>query len=375
MLDAADADVRLDVLRRGVGEHGSRDDHGPAAAVVGREHRVGVLSLAARHARAPERVGDRPRVDRLDRRLKQVHLFEEERPFLRVEEREPLVDADLDDVALDLREVRVDRRVHDRARVGKPLEVHADLALGDPAVAFISVGAGIHLVGETRRERRDDVVHPLRQALDLLDRRGPAEKAARAPRHLHAVELVVVVARPDSVDHERPVLRILVGVAQRGERDRDLRRPRARADLAGGLPEVVRRVVLAEGRLVQDRVRLDAARADPEVDGGAASVVHVEQDTHVVLLVRDAVAVHERRPDLRHVRLLAPEGRVEELVVPADAGDRLDGRHRAVARLELVEGVDDRRLGPARIRQVAVDRDRTRDPRQGHPRAGPAPRP
>ena len=96
-------------------------------------------------------------------------------------------------------------------------------------------------------------------------------------------------------------------------------------------------------------------------------VLDVEQDPDVVLVVRDAVAIHERRPHLADVRVLAPEGHVEETVVIADARDGLHGRSDVVAGRDLVERVDDRRLFPARVRELAVHADRRRDPWELHP--------
>jgi hypothetical protein len=141
---------------------------------VGRRSAVGRRSLAAGQARAPERIGDRSRVDGLDGRLEQVDLFEEERTLLRVEERKPLVDADLHDVGLDLREVGVQRRVDDRSGIGQPLRIDAELALGRLAVARIAHRAGVGLRRQPRRVGRDDAVPALRQPGDLLDGRRPA---------------------------------------------------------------------------------------------------------------------------------------------------------------------------------------------------------
>ena len=134
---------------------------------------------------------------------------------------------------------------------------------------------------------------------------------------------------------------------------------------AGGLPEVVRPEVLLEGPLEEDRVRLDAARPDPEVDRGVVLVLDVEQDADVVLVVVDAVAVDEGRPELRDVGVLAPERDVEELVVVSDLRERLDRGRRVVARVDLVGEGDLGGLGPARVREVPVDADGRGDPR--HP--------
>ena len=255
-------------------------------------------------------------------------MLEEERPLLRIEEREPLVDRDLRDVRLDLREVRIDRAVHDRSGVGKPLGVDADLSLRDEPVARESVGAGIGLRTGSRCIRGDDVVRGLRQPGDPGDRRGLTQEAVGPPRNADAVELVVEIARIDPIQHQRPVLRVQARVPERGKRDRDLHGPGVRSDSRRGFPEIVRAEVLGEGPLVEDGVRLDTRRTDPEVDRGVALVLDVEQDAHVVLVVRDAVAVHVGRADLPGIGVRAPERHVEEAVVVADAGDRLDGRRR-----------------------------------------------
>ena len=83
---------------------------------------------------AEARRGDRARVDRLDRRREEVDALEEERPLLRVEEREALVGRDLRDVGLDLREVRVHGGVDRGPGARRPLDVEPGLAVNRSAL-------------------------------------------------------------------------------------------------------------------------------------------------------------------------------------------------------------------------------------------------
>ncbi len=362
LADARDRDRRLVVLRRGLGEDRPGDDHRSSAFVAGDEGGVAGAAGLPGQPRAPERLRNRARIDRLDRRLQQVHVLEEERPLLRIEEGEPLVDRDLGRVGLDLREVGIDRRIHDRVGIRQPLRVEADLAQRRRVV----VGRAVRPVVLRVRHRavgREHPVRALREAGDALDRRRVAEKAARAARNAHAVELIVAIARERAVEREGPVLRILLGIAQRRQGDRHLGVPGGGADPSGGLPEVVRPEVLRERPLEEDGVRLDAGRPDPEVDRRVVLVLDVEEDPDVVLIVVDAVAVDVRSPELRDVRVGALERDVEELVVVPDPGHGLDRRRRVVAGIDLVGERHHGGLAPAGIREVAVDLDRGGDPR------------
>ena len=81
--------------------------------------------------------------------------------------------------------------------------------------------------------------------------------SARQPRR---EELIAGLARVVAEQHDAPRLRIDVLVAERRERDPHLERPAVLGDFRRGVPEEVRRRVLA-GRVVGDGVVLHVARA------------------------------------------------------------------------------------------------------------------
>jgi hypothetical protein len=96
-------DAAVDALVEGIGERAlvRRKDE-VHHLVLGGEETERRPSHLAREFRAPGRVGHGPREDGLDRRGEEVEAFEEERPFLGVEEREARVDVELRDIGLDL---------------------------------------------------------------------------------------------------------------------------------------------------------------------------------------------------------------------------------------------------------------------------------
>src|SRR5205085_7181664 len=72
-------------------------------------------------------IDDRARVDGLNRRLKEVYAFEEERALFGEEDREALVGRDHWLIGFDLREVRVDREVERHVRGEAELDAQAGI--------------------------------------------------------------------------------------------------------------------------------------------------------------------------------------------------------------------------------------------------------
>src|SRR5690606_19972100 len=82
----------------------------------------------AAYLAAGDRIHDASRVDELARCCEQLDALEEERPLLREEQSEALVDGDLRRVGLDLAEVRVDRRIERQVAEAEP-EVRTELGV------------------------------------------------------------------------------------------------------------------------------------------------------------------------------------------------------------------------------------------------------
>src|SRR5215210_8378702 len=97
--------------------------------IVAHEHRAdtgsGQFSCQLQSA---ERRNDTSGVDQLVGSIEQLQAVEEERSFLRVEQREPLVEQHLPDIRLDLREIGIDRRVQAQILSNSPANVAAQLA-------------------------------------------------------------------------------------------------------------------------------------------------------------------------------------------------------------------------------------------------------
>jgi hypothetical protein len=93
--------------------------------------------------------------------------------------------------------------------------------------------------------RRDDEVSARGQALETIEAIFTADEAIAAARKPGGEKLVMAVARIIAVEHDAPLLRIDVLVAQRRERNPDLECPAALLDLRRGFPEEVRRRILS----------------------------------------------------------------------------------------------------------------------------------
>src|SRR6185503_3139652 len=128
-LETADAGLGLAVLRHECRTEDSRLDDGAAALVLGGEQRVVAVILLLRHAQAPARRAYGAGVDGLQWRVQQVDALQEERPFLREEERELVVGGGLEVIGFDLGEIRIEGPVHHRPGMRLPAQVAAEVAV------------------------------------------------------------------------------------------------------------------------------------------------------------------------------------------------------------------------------------------------------
>ncbi len=160
-----------------------------------------------------------------------------------------------------------------------------------------------------------------------------------------------------------PALLRLVGEAKARERKRDLHLIAALGHAALRVPDRVEADVLRLAPLRHAQVALNAERVDEELIAGGEIAIRIEHDAEVVV-AEDVVALAKRRADLRGV-VVGDEGDVEVLVVVRDPRFRLDRRCDLVARPDLAEVAELRRLRPGRVIELAVDLDLARDARHG----------
>src|SRR5688572_25458412 len=93
-----------------------------------------------------------------------------------------------------------------------------------------------------------------------------ADQAVRAAPDRRAVKAVAELSRVVAPDQDVPGLGIALVVAQRRERDAELRAPALVVDLRRGVVVVVGREVLVEIRVVEDAVRLNATWIYADLD-------------------------------------------------------------------------------------------------------------
>jgi len=218
--------------------------------------------------------------DRLERGGEEVGTLEEEGTLLRVEEREPLVDVELERVGFDLREVGVDRGVEDQVRRHPPGGGETEIGLY--AARFEAVGCGfrppVGALGGDRRIELDGVTGS--EAREAGDERELADGAGAVPVLRLARELIAEVARPDPDEGDAPGLDpVALREAERGERDPHLYLVAGRGEAPGRCPDRVPGRILAaaaaehaHAEIVEEEVHLDAERVDVEGEGAAAIV-------------------------------------------------------------------------------------------------------
>jgi hypothetical protein len=91
-----------------------------------------------------------PSVNELIRCIEELESVEKERTLLRVKQREPLVEENLSNIGLDLREVRIDRRVQGEVLPHTPLRIRAEFTFSFISSAVIQAWCSIN----ARRHRR-----------------------------------------------------------------------------------------------------------------------------------------------------------------------------------------------------------------------------
>jgi hypothetical protein len=212
-----------------------------AATILRHEHRVAVRAEVAGAAQPPARRGDRPRVDRLNRRGEELDALEKERALLGKVDGESLVRRDHRDIRLDLREIGVDRRVDGRVLVRRVLHI-------EPAVARRRtiderpIAASTQLTILFRRDvRRGDDVTAARQSFESADLVEVANEAVLSAGELVREDLIAAIARQVAVEDDAPHLRIPLLVTERRERHAHLEDPAIGSLLCRRIPEDVRR--------------------------------------------------------------------------------------------------------------------------------------
>src|SRR5690606_1278682 len=170
----------------------------------------------AAYLAAGDRIHDASRVDELARCCEQLDALEEERPLLREEQSEALVDGDLRRVGLDLAEVRVDRRIERQVAEAEP-EVRTELGVRILALE----GAGDGIAQAVRRCCHERLYLDHDAALEIVqsaDRTRLQQEARIRASHV-GPRVLVAGALHGSLDLESPALHLRAGEAQALERD------------------------------------------------------------------------------------------------------------------------------------------------------------
>ena len=233
-------------------------------------------------------------MDRVDRagNVEDLGALEEERPQLRIEKGEALVELDLRPVRLDLREVGIEREVRGQVRGDAVLEVDAPFRrrIGGGEVP----AGGVDRAELNGRERRQDLdVAARRQAGQPFQHAHLGQEAGDAAGHGRPDDSLVLAADA-ARDLQPPAVRPAAGalrVAQALERNGHLRREPVRHESPGGGEQGIPRLVAA-------REPAAAPAAPPPEPAPAARV-------------DDGVALYSVRVHGEDVRPLLIEKRVE----------------------------------------------------------------
>jgi len=326
----------------------------------------------ARELGAEHRVHDPPGVDQAVRRVELLEALEEERPFLGIEQREPLVDGHLADVRLHLGEVGVRGGRDGEVLRHPPAQVAAEFR-----GAGVVIPPGARRAIDFRRELGSEVEHDAALQPREADEAARLDEETGVGAHRRGPRLLVPRVLHDAHDLEAPVLRVgaLVAEALQGNSHLDFVTPIGQA--AAGLVDVIRIQIdrrveppagaRSPGRAGADPVAPDAILLDPQgIDGeqrGAAVVeIGVEQDLDAVIRI-DVVAVGERRANDLAVRLERPDAEIHRLrrVPHEDLGRVLGGA--AVYGTVLGEAGERRGLTPHTLVEDPVNGDLGFDPR------------
>ena len=322
------------------------------------ERAEGESALRARHLGAVQRIDDPPRVDRRHhariaaayaREVEEPGALHEEGALLREEHREALVHLDLERIAFDLAEVRVQGRIErDRGR-------HPDLAAHSDFPVVVERGPP-HRRGPLLlpgiRHARDQLPGGARLQLGELQRgvmlEHPLVRRQARPRHRHAQ-----AAHAPPEQHAHPDLRAALE-ANRLQRQADfdgialvVQPPRAVPDPVG------RRVLTTTARV--EHVELHAAGIHHQVIGDLAGPEGVEAEADPVV-APDVVAPRDAGLDAPRLGVVALERDVEVSRVVRNPHLRLLGDRVAVHRVVRRPAVGrERRALPDRIVERAID--------------------
>ncbi len=261
--------------------------------------------------------------------------------------------------------------VRSRALLGarRPLDVDPGVGLG--ALVFQRRAGTVPwlaeaLAGDVGRAHEVAAAGQAPQARELA---AVADHAVAAAVDRAAVDAVALVARVVAPDQDAPAVLLFLGIAQRGEGDPHLGGPAVGGELRRGVVEEVRREVLVAGAVVEERVGLVAAGVDAQLDRRAAIVPGIEKHGDVVVGADDLVPLDEGGADLLRLGIEGVDADVEGLLVVGEVDHGLRLRLGVVGRIGLIEGVEDGRLLPGVVVELAVDGDLAGQPGHGQRRA------
>ena len=230
------------------------------------QHAEGGLADRARQLGAEDRIDDAARVDRgahvvAARDVEEAHAFHEERPLLRKEDREALVDLDLEGIAFDLAEIGIDGGVERHARRDAELAAGADVRV---VIGRRPTTAPTRRAPAARRRSRSAAASTRRRGFRLLkvmcDGRSnthwPGSISGHAYEHAGAADL--------AEEHQAHAHLVAALEAQRLQRHLDLDDVAVAGGLGDAVPHDVRIELLA-GCGGVDRVHLAAARIREQV--------------------------------------------------------------------------------------------------------------
>ena len=211
-LQAQDGDARPVAARRMVRRH-----RAARCAIVDREPRHRPLADLAGHARAYLRIRDPSREKQVDWRLKVGRVLDEERPLLREEHLEPLVDRHLRFIGFDLAEIRVQRQVDGECILHDDLAVDACPSGGVSDESRLGV---IQEPGARERAVRDEQHVAARRNLPQTRRGRELLPETRNPSRDVRPERRLIVPSDHTRNRDTPLVLAGVGEPQALERDR-----------------------------------------------------------------------------------------------------------------------------------------------------------
>jgi len=299
---------------------------------------------------------------RADGRLEQVGAFEEERPLLREEQREPLVGRDLGLVRLQLREVGVRRNVDRHARRHGQSSRRAQAEID--RIGRVRAGRHGNPLEEpcyTKPFQAGDAAALGQEAGSQLLGTRAVDANPVAPQRHPRVLFIEMLDLPQDVQAPSPARSSLV--SQRLERDGDLDGVAARPEAAGRLHHQVDREVRLAA-VHHDPVLLDAQGVHHHDVGAPPVVERIEVEADRVV-VADGVPPGQRRPDATGL-VVRQDRDVERLGGVGEPDLRRVRRLSIVAGMDLAEAGERRRLRPGLVLERAVDDGWVGDGRHHH---------